>query len=129
MPLTAKGEEMKKNFTRQYGSEQGERAFYATLNKHKGEEWENKVHSTDARKGFRRAFRDNVAAGLSAGDALKVSLDAIMQRGALNRLRVSARDRRGRTPTQIIRDAMQPDLYDPDWVKMPAKPDTENVNK
>lgn len=36
MPLTKKGSKVKKAFEKEYGSEKGERVFYAYENKHKG---------------------------------------------------------------------------------------------
>lgn len=33
MPLTAEGEKVKANMTRQYGAEKGTRVFYASINK------------------------------------------------------------------------------------------------
>ena len=50
MPLTAKGKKILASMKKQYGSEKGERVFYASINSGKIKGAERKVHKSRKRK-------------------------------------------------------------------------------
>jgi hypothetical protein len=52
MPLSSKGASIKKDFASRYGSEKGERVFYATANKKPA--FDKAVHGGKRRMGKRR---------------------------------------------------------------------------
>jgi len=60
MPLTEKGEKIKRAMVEQYGKERGEQVFYASKNK-------GTITGVDA---FRRGIRDAVRRGVSFSDAI-----------------------------------------------------------
>lgn len=55
MPLSPKGEEIKRDFTSRYGGKRGERIFYATANKRTG--FDKAVHGGTARMHQKRKNR------------------------------------------------------------------------
>lgn len=66
MPLTEKGQKIKENMKEEYGSEKGEKVFYASKNA-------GKITGVD-KAAFRDAINAAMARGVSTSDALSAGL-------------------------------------------------------
>lgn len=102
MPLTAKGQTIKRKMDQEYGNEKADRVFYASKNK-------GTITGVD-RAAFRSTIRDAMAKGLSASDAIAQGLSGKEPKGLslLDAIRDSAAEMMPRrmAAKDILADAM-----------------------
>jgi hypothetical protein len=87
MPLTEKGQKIKRQMVSQYGPEKGEEVFYASKNKGKITGVDDAKTDDNQHMGFTEGFAEPIKKLVSQTDDLMARMDAFEKRRAMKKVK------------------------------------------